>query len=83
VRAGTAAGALYEEGRGAESRADFIHKLAMTWKEVRETWYWLRLIQRAELVRPARLNGLIEEASQLSAILSSSLKTARSRRTDQ
>lgn len=43
LRAATSAGANYEEARGAESKADFIHKTAISWKEVRESHYWLRL----------------------------------------
>jgi four helix bundle protein len=44
VRAGTACGANYEEARGAQSRADFIHKISIAAKEARETVYWLELL---------------------------------------
>jgi four helix bundle protein len=47
ARAGTGAGANYEEARAAESRADFIHKVGIACKEVRETAYWLKVIKRA------------------------------------
>ena len=77
VRSGTSPGANYEEGRGAESRADFIHKLAVTWKELREVSYWLRLIHRAELVKPKLVESMLDEAKQLVAIFSKSLETAR------
>ena len=50
VRAGTAGGAHYEEARGAESRADFVHKIRLAAKEVRESRYWLNVIQRAKLL---------------------------------
>ena len=56
LRAGTAVGTNYEEGRGGESRADFIHKLAVAWKEIRESRFWLRVIHRAELVSPPASN---------------------------
>src|SRR5689334_8327438 len=52
IRCGTSAGSNYEEARGAESRADFVHKLAICWKETRESWFWLRLVHRAALVKP-------------------------------
>ena len=78
LRCGTSAGSNYEEARGGESRADFVHKLGISWKETRETWFWLRLISRAKLVKPGRLDGLIGEADELVAILAKSLKTARS-----
>jgi len=77
VRAGTSVGANYEEARGAESRADFVHKLGVAWKELRESSYWLLLIHHSELVKPALLGGLIQEAAELSAIMATSLKTAR------
>ena|SRR6266478_8992339 len=77
MRAGTSAGANYEEARGGESKADFIHKLGVCWKETRESLYWLKLIHRAELVKPARVVQLIQEANELSAILNKSLSTAR------
>jgi four helix bundle protein len=77
VRCGTGGGSNYEEARGAESRADFIHKLAVSWKEVRETAFWLRLCHRAQMIKPNRLVPLIQEADELKAILSKSLATAR------
>src|SRR5207302_1437447 len=77
LRCGTSVGSNYEEARGAESRADFVHKLAVSWKEVRESWFWLRLIHRAALVKPDLVENLIQEANELSAILAKSLATAR------
>src|SRR5512145_304312 len=47
VRSATGAGANYEEARGAESRADFVHKLGIAAKEVRESRYWMSLVQRS------------------------------------
>jgi four helix bundle protein len=77
VRSGTSAGSNYEEARGAESRADFVHKLAISSKETRESSFWLRLVHRAALVKPDLVTSLIREAEELSAILAKSLSTAR------
>jgi len=41
TRAGTSCGANYEEACGAESRPDFIHKMGIVLKELKETRYWL------------------------------------------
>ena len=79
LRCGTSAGANYEEARGAESRADFIHKVGVARKEAREAAYWLRLVQRANLVKPNRISQLAQEANELSAILAASVKTAAAR----
>jgi four helix bundle protein len=81
VRAATSVGANYEEARGAESRADSIHKLRIAAKEARESVYWLNLAQRAELapsVAPS-LERLSNEATQLGAILVTSARTAKDR----
>jgi four helix bundle protein len=76
VRSGTAGGAIYEEARAAESRADFIHKIRLAAKEVRETLYWLRLIERTGLV-PGSMQEFTREANELTAILVASARTAR------
>src|SRR5215831_16172239 len=49
LRSGTAAAANYAEARGAESRADFVHKLRIVLKELNETSVWLRILQRNSL----------------------------------
>lgn len=78
VRAATGGGANYEEARAAESREDFIHKIGVAAKEVRETGYWLRFIQRSGWTR-VDLRDAIREAGELAAILGASLRTARAR----
>ena len=79
-RCGPAGGANYEEARGAESPADFVHKVRIALKEVRETRYWLKLILRAGLVsRPDAVAPMIDEADQIVAILTASANTARRR----
>lgn len=81
VRCGTAGAPNYAEARGSESTKDFIHKLGICLKELRESQCWLELIVRAELLPEARLNQLIDESDQLIAIIVKSIATAKSRRT--
>ncbi len=50
LRSGTSAGANYEEACGAQSRADFIHKMQIVLKEIKESMYWLKLIERTQLM---------------------------------
>jgi four helix bundle protein len=84
VRAATGGGANYEEARGAESRADFVHKVGIANKEVREALYWLRLVEEATLVAESGdLLPLIREADELVAILTASIKTAKQRDTNE
>lgn len=77
LRSGTSAGANYEEARGAESRADFIHKLGVAWKETRESFYWLKLIHRSEIIKPKLVERLLQDAESLSKILARSTSTAK------
>jgi four helix bundle protein len=77
LRSGTAIGSNYEEARGAESRADFIHKLGVAWKESRETWYWLRLVQKTNVVKSTLIDKILQESNEIAAILGKSLATAK------
>jgi len=77
LRSATSAGANYEEARGAESRSDFVHKMQVALKELRESHYWLRLLMKAEILPVDRLADLLDEATQLRAILSKSLATTK------
>ena len=79
TKAATSGGANYEEARGAESRADFAHKVQGAAKEVRESVYWVKLIQRTRLSCSPTLAWIIREGSELVAILKASAKTARER----
>ena len=76
-QSGTSAGANYEEACGAASRADFIHKLQIVLKELRESHYWLRLLHKSETVPDFDLHAPIEETKQLINIISKSLITAK------
>ena len=78
IRCSSSAGSNYEEARGAESAADFIHKMAVARKEMRESRYWLRLAD-PELTQRAEIADLIGEANELAAILTASIKTAMAR----
>ena len=82
LRSGTSPYANHGEAEDAESTDDFIHKLKICLKEMRETWRWLRLIRHVPLVeKPALLDPLIDEADQLIRIFRQSVLTARANRT--
>jgi four helix bundle protein len=80
LRCGTSPAPNYGEGRGAESTADFVHKLGIVLKELNETSIWLRIVERSEILRRELLSGIIEENRELCKILVASLRTARLRR---
>ena len=77
LRSGTSVGASYEEAQGAESHGDFVHKLQVALKELRESNYWLRLLVKSEVLPATRLRDLIGESNQLLAILSKAVATAK------
>jgi four helix bundle protein len=78
LRSGTSPAPNYGEAQSAESRADFVHKLKIALKELRETETWLKIIARAELIGPAsRLATILRETDELIAILFASVTTAR------
>jgi len=77
LRSGTSAGANYEEARAAESKHDFIHKLQIALKELRESNYWLRLLVKSGRITPKQMADLLDESNQLRAILSKSVATAK------
>lgn len=82
IRSGTSPAPNYGEAQGAESRADFIHKIKIALKELRETKVWLKIIKKAELISPTtRLDEVIDENDQLVAIFVKSLGTAKANTT--
>jgi four helix bundle protein len=80
IRCGTAAPPNYDEGRVAESRADFSHKINIALKELVETEGWLKFVVIAGLLTGKKLGHLQDECSQLCRILNSSVATAKGRR---
>jgi len=79
LRSGTSVGANYEEARAAESKEDFVHKLQIALKELRESNYWLRLLLKSGKISAGRMANLLDESNQLRAILSKSVATVKGR----
>src|SRR5260370_18967787 len=75
LRSGTSPAPNYGEARGAESSADFAHKLGIVLKELNETSIWLRIIDRSAILRRALLIDIICENKELCRILAASLRT--------
>lgn len=79
VRCGTASAPNYDEARSAESRDDFVHKLGIATKEMRESYGWLRFTIRSALLPAAKVAAIADEAEQLLKMLSRSVHTAKPR----
>jgi four helix bundle protein len=78
LRSGTVAAANYGEARGAESRADFIHRLRVVFKELNETTVRLRILIESSLISAELTNNIVVENRELCRIIGASIKTARS-----
>jgi four helix bundle protein len=79
MRSAASAGANYGEARGAESRADFVHKLQIVLKELKESVYWLRLAERVGLLPVVTVKPLLAESDELVRIVAKSVVTAKAK----
>ncbi len=82
LRSGTSPYPNHGEAQAAESPKDFIHKLRISLKELRETQRWLKLIQRVPLLeKPELLDNILQETDELIEIFVTSIKTAEKNKT--
>ena len=79
IRSGTSPAPNYGEAQSAESRKDFIHKMKVALKELRETLVWLQIIEQKPLCEPNRMAEITTECNELISIFVKSLETARSK----
>ena len=82
LKAGTSGGANYEEARGSESYADFIHKLKIVLKELRESIFWLNVIKEAELIPSHKIENILQEFEELANIIAQSIITTQKKLID-
>lgn len=77
VRSGTSPAPNYGEAQSAESTDDFIHKLKLSLKELRETNIWFKIIMRKPLCSTVKMEPLVQECNELISIFVKSIETAR------
>ena len=80
LRSGTSIGANIEEAYQGESKADFIHKLAISNKEAFETHYWLRLFKDSLILEPKLAESLMSDCDEIQRMLVAAIKTAKARK---
>lgn len=78
LRSGTAIGALIKEAEHAQSRADFVHKMNVAFKEANETEYWLMLLRDSRYISDALLEKLTPACKTLWRLLISCVKSTKS-----
>jgi four helix bundle protein len=77
LRSGTSVGALVSESEHAESKLDFIHKLAIAQKEANESSYWLELLFQSEYISESQFHSLNSDVLEINKILASIIITAK------
>jgi four helix bundle protein len=77
IRSGTSVGANYRAACRGRSRAEFIAKLGIVLEEIDECGYWLELIMESGMINKEKIESLYKEANEITAIIVSSIKTAK------
>jgi four helix bundle protein len=79
LRSGTSIGANVAEANEAQSKADFVHKLAIPLKEATETQYWIELLRDSEFLPIGHATSMIDDCRELQRILTASIRTSKGR----
>jgi four helix bundle protein len=77
LRSGTSIGANIEEADAAQSKRDFLSKISISFKEARETKYWLRLLKDSQYLDHTSANALIRDVDELIKIMTTIIKTTK------
>ena len=78
LRSATSIGANIEEAEGGQSKKDFINKISISYKEARETHYWLRLLRDSDFIEQKIAESLINDCEELLKMLTAILNTSKS-----
>lgn len=79
LRSGTSPAPNFGEARGAESDADFIHKLKIVLKELNETQIWVKILIKSKIVSADKCGDLLRELGELSRIVNASINSTKKR----
>jgi four helix bundle protein len=77
LRCGTSIGANIEEAIGGQSRADFLSKISIAYKETRETLYWLRLLHDTEFLSDTEFKSIFKDADELVRLIGAIQRTTK------
>jgi four helix bundle protein len=77
LRSGTSIGANINESQAAETKSDFIHKLGISAKEIRETEYWINLLKDSGYLDEKLYNSIFNECEELKKIVNSIILTTK------
>lgn len=82
LRSGTSIGAMVRESEHAESKPDFIHKMAIAQKEANEAEYWIELLFQSEYLDETHYKSIIKDVGEINKILASIIITSKERKDD-
>jgi len=77
LRSGTSVGAMVREAEHAETKPDFIHKMAIAQKEINETLYWLELLSETNFLTKEQFESLNSDAVELIRLITSIIKSTK------
>jgi four helix bundle protein len=80
MRSGTSVGAMVRESDQAESKSDFIHKLAIAQKEASETEYWIELLNQSGYIDKTQYDSIFQDITEIRKLLTSIIKTSKTNR---
>jgi len=81
LRSGISIGANVKEAIGASSHKDFIHKMTISYKESRETIYWLKLLFHSDVISKIEFDSLYNDAEEIIKIITKILNTSKAKAT--
>jgi len=77
LRSGTSVGAMVREAEHSESKADFIHKMAIAQKEINESIYWLELLKETNYLNSEQYDSINNDAIEIIKMITSIIKTTK------
>jgi len=80
LKSGTSVGALVREAEHAESKADFIHKMAIAQKEANEADYWIELLYQSQLLNKSAYESIVQDISEIKKLLASIIITSKNQK---
>lgn len=79
LRCGTSVGAMVREAEHAETKKDFIHKMAVAQKEINETMYWLELLHQTQYLNKEQFVSINNDALEIIRLITSIIKSAKAK----
>jgi len=77
LRSGTSVGAMVREAEHAETKKDFVHKMAIAQKEINESIYWLELLQETDYLSLKEFESLNVDAIEIIKLITSIIKSTK------